>query len=333
MGLSQWFSSWLVSDETEREDGHPGTAVPPSFGVPHHQPRHKSSPPLDARTLHRLTQQSLRKCREELLKAYGTCWPSLQSVIEQSTDTSSRTHELKLLRHKDKDKDKSQESPPQTQDEASSSSSTNRLRLLRRQEELWKEIHVETLTRLVSTEYAATLLILSLTMQLHWIGGQVFQRKHSSNYHHHRYRHGHGRADPAAAAAAAPSDPARWAQDVMMESHHYMTHQGIPLLIAAVRRAVLTSFSASSNVQEEWTATTFVSKTQLETLLRQIDDRLERGQGSSRGTDVGGGGSSFSSNNASSYTRNWIRLVLPDPTLLMMDDGEDDDSSSEEDDD
>ena len=322
-GLSQLMMSswWFSSADEERAGG----------GPPRRRQQHSSlssSPsqsPLDARTLHRLTQQSLRKCREELLKAYGTCWPSLQAVIEQHTDTSRRTHELKLLRNKDKKKEPSshtnlppqQQPQPQQQDDESSSS-TNRLR--RRQEELWKEIHVETLTRLVSTEYAATLLLLSLTMQLHWIGGQVFQRNHSLNHHHQH------------SAVPADADPARWAQHVMMESHHYMTHQGIPLLISAVRRAVLSSFFSSSSGQDEWTATTFVSKTQLEMLLQNIDERLERGSGSSTTTRCSGGAGGLSST-SSSYTRNWIRFVLPDPTMLVMeeDDEEDDDDHDDHD--
>jgi hypothetical protein len=259
--LSKWMSSWLMDSDVA------SAAVPESTtNANGSRSQHRVGPPkLDARTLYRLTQQSVRKCREESIKAYGTCWSSLQHVIDKDTDTAGKTQELRQIRKE---------------------AATPESKL--RQDALWREIQLETLTRLISTEYASCLLLLSLTMQLHWIGGQVFQHKHGRNN-----------------SSAAIAEP-RWAHEVMMESHQYMTQQGLPLLIAAVRR------SLSSSNMREWTATTFVSKADLEVLLGQIDQSLERG----------GGGSS--------YRRNWIRLVLPDPSMMenndedeQLDDGKD----------
>lgn len=251
-GISQWMSSLILEEE--------GTSASSAAAT---RSRGRHSKRLDARTRHKQSLQSIRKCRQEVIKAYSTCWPALQHVIDTKTDTAKRTKELRELRKGD----------------ATVESKV-------RQNALWKEIQLETLTRLVSTEYACSLLLLSLTMQLHWIGGQLFQRKYGMHE---------------SSPAATMTDDSRWAQEVMMESHQYMASQGIPLLITAVRRAL----SVSS--MQDWTATTFVSRNELHDLLLHIDQYLERG----------GGGST--------YTRNWIRLVLPDPTL-----GDDSDDNDED---
>jgi hypothetical protein len=270
-GLSNWISSLLSLSE---EDVHEATVR--GSGERHCRTTTRKTIPnkIDPRSFHRLTQQGLRKCREESLKAYGTCWPALQIVIDKSTDTASKTKELRLLRRK-------QQAAGTTTGAAAATAATPIKESKSRQDQLWKEIQLETLTKLISTEYASSLLLLSLTMQLHWIGGQVFQRKQLGTN-----------------SRATAVEEQRWAQEVMMESHQYMAQQGVPLLIAAVRRALLSSTS------QEWTATTFISKSELEKLLLQIDQQLQNGAG------------------GSSHTRNWIRLVLPDPTWMEDSDDE-----------
>jgi len=244
--IPQWLSSlWL--DTEENVNRSTGRQMPRKT---------KERKPLDPRTRHRLSQQGIRKCRQETVKAYATCWPELQQVIEDSTNTIPLTQELRSLR----------QSPDKNTQE--------------RQGELWQEIQSATLTRFVATQYASSLLVLSLTLQLHWIGGKVFRYQQEQDL-------------------SMARGTAQMAQHVMMQSHEYMKTQGLPLLIAAVRRAI------AASPMEEWKPTTFVTLSELERALERVDAHLEKGRGKTP------------------FSRNWIRIILPDPSSLVDDDESD----------
>ncbi len=245
--IPKWLSSlWL--EQPEDSEG--------IMGQSNQSSKRRSS--IDPRARHRLAQQCRQKCRDETLKAYATCWPALQHVLNDRTNTIAWTQELRTLRQ--------------------SSDATHQ-----RQDELWKHIQLETITKFVSTVYASSLLILSLTIQLHWISGQVFQEQQQQQQYH-----AHLRMDRGATTNATV------AQHVMMQSHEYMTTQGLPLLIAAVRRAIRAS------PIEQWKPTTLVSQQDIDGALDQVDTYLERA-------------------GSSSHSRNWIRMVFPDPTPLDED--------------
>lgn len=249
----------------------------------------------------KIRRQRLLQCRQKTLTAFDNCLPSLQPVIEQLTNTSRYTKELKELRKQN-----------------SSNGNESGKDFPRRQKEkeervLWQRILVETTTRMMVSSYAYTLLLLSLTVQLHWIGHRILMEEEneigdidSSHDNNHKYL----------------SQVQEEAQTMLMDSHEYMVEEGLPLLVSTIRRAVQAVLLSEKDDDDEntgkngasWTSPTrFLTQAQIEeALYHVIPEQLNRG---GRSTSS----SSSSSPPSSLYSRNWIRFVLPDPDDDRMD--------------
>jgi hypothetical protein len=185
------------------------------FSTPQSQ-QPQQSRTIDRRTQWKLRRQRIVKCREESIKACQTCWPALQQLIMNETNTSSVTRKLKDLRA--------------SQDSHS--------------DDLWKEIYAQTVTRLLSTVYAHTLLFLMTTLQIHHIGGRMFRKEEIGQD-----------------------------QSMLIESHQYMLQQGLPLLIPIIRRTV-------QQLVGDWEAKTTLTQTQVYNLLQKSRHQLEYGSNS-----------------------------------------------------
>jgi hypothetical protein len=175
-----------------------------------HQPQ---QPSLDPRTQWKLRRQRIHKCREESIQACQTCWPSLLDKIDQDTNTSAVTRRLKDLR--------------------ASQDGHN--------DDLWKEIYVETLTRFLSSVYAHTLWLCMSTLQIHYIGGRLFRK------------------EPPLIAEE---------KSMLLESHQYLLQQGLDLLIPIIRRTV-------QPLLHDWKAKTTITKKDLLTLLANAQRSLD----------------------------------------------------------
>lgn len=258
LSVPRWLSSLWNNDQSETQQQQQQQQY-----HRRQQPTQRTPSSIDLRTRHRLAQQSRQNCRHKVLEAYTKCWPAILQVIEDSTNTVTLTQELRTLRQQ-------QQSTTTTTEPEDSNHR-------QRQDQLWKQIQQETITKFVTTIYASSLLFLSLTMQLHWINGQVFhqqqqqQQKRNSN-------------------TTPMATNTREAQHLMMQTLQYMTVQGIPILIAAVRRAVTTS------TLEQYQPTTLVTRHDIDHALDQMEQYLEKGT-------------------STYHSRNWIRMVLPDPIL------------------
>lgn len=177
---------------------------------------------LNPRTTWKLRRQRVVKCRTETTKAYKSCWPSVRESIEAATNTSKETKDLKELRRR-----KAEEKEDTDQEQA----------------ELWYLIQLKTLTGLITTAYASTLLFLSLTLQIHWVGGKMM--KDTENI-----------------------DTARH-QQVLMKTHDYFLKQGLPLLLETVRRTVSLAVS--------WKPTHFLSQRDIEKEFEKIHQGIQYG--------------------------------------------------------
>jgi hypothetical protein len=155
----------------------------------------------------------------------------------------------------------------------------------RQQELLWQQITEQTLTKLLTTAYAGTLLFLSLTIQIHWIGGNMFRESNNnenqqpSSAQHHQQQ-------------AA----------ILTKSHEYFCQQGLPLLIDTIRRAVSTTI--------DWKATQLLTQQEIDIALQQIHQVLLYGTNNNN---------SPSTTKKKQYPRNWIRFLLPAEEEYMDD--------------
>ena len=115
------------------------------------------TPPLMTPALWRLRRQRMERCREETSRALEGFFSTVRRIIEEQTDTSNETKELRKIRaERDQDVDGT----------------------IRQQEkQLWETIKVRSITRMVATAYAHTILFLVLTVQVNLLGGRLFEQQ------------------------------------------------------------------------------------------------------------------------------------------------------------
>lgn len=108
----------------------------------------------------RRRQQRIAFCRKETINTMDSLLVTLKNTIESQTDFSKQITALKQMRNTD--------SLPL-------SKQTGYERTLKR--DLWDEIKIKSVTRLVVTVYAHSLLVLLLIVQIHVLGGTLFREQ------------------------------------------------------------------------------------------------------------------------------------------------------------
>eukprot|EP00978_Attheya_sp_CCMP212_P001497 scaffold3141_cov53-Attheya_sp.AAC.6 len=137
--LASWvFDNWNGNNnEDEENEIHEPEAMQPSYA-----------------TVDRRTRQVRRmQCRVETAKALNDFLPTLKKIVEEQTNFSGETRQLKKLRV-----------TPQLDSSISKS-------------DLWNAIQLKSVTRLVATAYSYTLLSLTLNVQLHLLGARLLQQQ------------------------------------------------------------------------------------------------------------------------------------------------------------
>jgi hypothetical protein len=272
---ASWLPSWLLVNRG-------GTASPSQQYQYQHQHQHQHQHQLDPRTSLKLRRQRVFKCRNETLKAYKSCLPAMKEIIEASTNTIQETKELKLLRKDNNDKQEN----------------TNQAEAQARQDDLWDTIQRQSLTRLLATTYASALLFLSLTVQIHWVGGQMFRHLNAGT-----------------TTTTTTSSSTHQAQYILMQTHEYFLKQGLPLLLEAIRRALSTTL--------DWKHTQFLSLSDIQTAFGSLQETLDYGAGTTTTTTT-------TTTTKKKYPRNWIRLVLPESSSNNTTSSTNDDTSMDE---
>lgn len=96
-----------------------------------------------------------QKCSQEIIITLSSFLPTLQSSIDTFTDFSQATKELKQLR-----------------DDA------HGILIIERKKDLWNDIKIQSMTRMIGTLYAHSVLYLVLTVQVHLLAGHVFRQRY-----------------------------------------------------------------------------------------------------------------------------------------------------------
>lgn len=187
----------------------------------------------------RVRRQRLGRCRDETAKALEGFMCSVQRAIEQRTDTSFETKELKKLRSERGSVDED----------------------IRRQQEreLWDVIKVRSVTRMIATAYAHTILYLVLTVQVNLLGGKLFEDqlidKEAASDQMESYQNSH--------------------RFVLTNTYEYFFEQGLSSLITAVERAV-------NDVLQGWDvldpASLHMSRKEFDAGIQGVREVIEKGQ-------------------------------------------------------
>jgi hypothetical protein len=295
-------ASWLA-DASTASRAPPGGPVN-NNGFASRSPSARSRPQPTRR-------QKLIRCRGQTRVAFQTCFQTLKPVVEDLTDSSRQTKDLKVLRRRRQALKQREEQPPEQQqnggsdgDGPTSSGATDKKEFERelqalqdQEEELWREILVETTTRMMASSYAYALLLLSLTVQFHWLASTLEFHPDSTE------------------------DQQQEQEALLMRSHRYLLNEGIPLLVPTVRRSLERVLFGGDETDEyegslggtgstnnnstslwEYPSSQFVTSEDVErTLYRQLPRVLD---------DIGAVG------RQRHRRRNWIRFVLPDEEVF-----------------
>ena len=287
-------------------------------------------------------RQRLVQCRQKTLTAFKNCLPSIQPVIEQKTNTSQLTKELKEIRRgRHKQKQEQQQEQEQNQKQRQ-----RRKKQEEKDEEkearLWEQIMIETTTRMVSSSYAYTLLMLSLTVQLHYIGYRMMRYEQDQQDGYDEDDDG-GDDDELAVLNPVQEE----AQTLLLESHEYFVEEGLPLLITTIRRSVETVL-LDSGIDDDSESddddddddcggggnalpasftdpTSYLTESQIEEVLyHEIPDALNYSNNSVSGHRRGQRNDRSQGNSRRKRTsrrkkRNWMRFVWPEPYSDSMD--------------
>ena len=165
-----------------------------------------------------LRRQRIERCRDETVNALSDFLPTLRRCIEDLTDTSAETRALKALR-----------------------SSPDRNEHREEERELWESVKVKAVTRMVATAKAHTILFLILSVQVHLLGGRLFEEQMREQD-----------ASSSLGADSMASDRMTSYQSshklVLTRTYEFFFDKGLGLLVQCVERAVTT-------VMEPWDVT------------------------------------------------------------------------------
>ena len=295
-------------------------------------------------------RQGIAQCRYQTRVAFQNCLPTIQGVIEQLTETASYTKELKQLRkqkqvrrrrkvqqQQQQQQQEGEEEKKENTHDAAATATANANDFDFDEDEtddeelLWCDILIETLTRMMVSSYAYTLLLLSLTVQIHsWhavgaVATAIAEADEASST-----------ATPAAATSTC-SVTERW----LMRSHQYFLTEGLPLLVNTIRKAIAEEIvvgSCEGSCTEETAvddATTTTTPTCWETpsqhfvtvhdieqrLYTQLPHVLDDVSGNTRANRQNRHRRTRNRRHRRRMyrRRNWIRFVLPDENTTETD--------------
>jgi len=183
----------------------------------------------------------MTRCRDETIKALEGFLLTMRRTVEEKTNTSSETEALKKIR--------AERSDP----------NIDRDQRREEEKELWDIIKVQTVTRMVATAYAHSILFLVLTVQVNLLGGRLFEEQMSN---------------PSSVASMSNDSVASGRMGSYQESHRfvlmhtyeYFFSRGLVSLVNTVERAV-------SDVLADWNV---LDRSSLDMSLQTFNDAVQK---------------------------------------------------------
>ncbi|KAL7444367.1 hypothetical protein ACHAXH_009967 [Discostella pseudostelligera] len=157
------------------------------------------------------------RCRLEVSRAMMDFLPTLKQAVMKETDVSGETEELKKLRSRRKEllEKKTINNEDCGEEE---------IAIRERERILWNEIKNKSVTRLVTTIYAHTIIFLMLTVQVNLLGGRLLRDEYAKEEED----------DDGGATEVTANGYHASHQTVLTKTYHYLFAQGIPLLAKSV---------------------------------------------------------------------------------------------------
>jgi hypothetical protein len=167
----------------------------------------------------------LERCSRETLSMLGTFLNTLQSTIERHTDFTKEMKMLKQLRN------------GQVADAVDGEATPTK-------QELWDRIKTKSITRMIVTVYAHSILILLLTVQINLLGGRIFREQISEHNAVGSEEESSSRNETQSGENSVEGgEDSSSHKQVLLQSLDYFFQHGIKKLVESVQLAVETSVS------------------------------------------------------------------------------------------
>ena len=200
------------------------------------------------------------RCRLETTRAMIDFLPTLKKAITKETDVSAQTDELKRLRIRKREILETKQQK-QNGDDESLEEILDEGDVIREKERcLWNDIKNKSITRLVTTVYAHTIVFLVLTVQVNLLGGRLLREEQEE------------KSKPSSSSLLnATDDRYRTShQTVLEKTYHYLFAKGIPSLAESVGDAV-------NEILQQWDVFgDDVSLRDVSTWLERVRDKIEQ---------------------------------------------------------
>jgi peroxin-3 len=210
--LASWaWDTWNTKVEEDDDDLQDQTLVSGMRDVLVSDPQRQLPQTVNStnRQRWRLRRQRMERCREEASYALYDFLPTLRRAIENLTDTTEETKELKKMRSERRGEDRRCE-----------------------ETELWDSIKVKAMTRMIATAYGHSILFLVLTVQVHLLGGRLFDEQMKLQTTASSLG-----ADSLASGRMSSYQASH--RIVLTRTYEYFFDKGIALLVETVERAVI----------------------------------------------------------------------------------------------
>mmetsp|Transcript_44572 Transcript_44572/g.93539 ORF Transcript_44572/g.93539 Transcript_44572/m.93539 type:complete len:579 (-) Transcript_44572:165-1901(-) len=176
------------------------------------------------------------RCRLETSRAMMDFLPTLKKAVLKETDVSRETEELKRLRIEKKEifnKKEENEDANADANQMVTKELNEREDFIRERERcLWNEIKIKSMTRLVTTVYAHTIVFLVLTVQVNLLGGRLLREEQDEK------ELSMGQQQQQITSAGGADRYRTSHQIVLAKTYHHLFAEGIPSLAKVVERAV-----------------------------------------------------------------------------------------------
>ena len=242
--IASWAWTKLGKDADDEED-----FTQNEHASPHNSPRRQNH--HSSKAFMRKRQAQLHKCNRETITTLGTFLNAMKSSVESLSDYSQHTKILKKMRagnvtsesgHGDSDCDVN----PSKQ-------------------ELWNEIKTQSVTRMISTVYAHTILTLLLTVQINLLGGRIFREKLDPGDAGHS-----NLAQGGDTEGTGEDSKGGTSHQVLMQTYEYFFQHGLKALVDDIRKVVQAE-------TEEWEVVKKEEEHSVGSItLQQFDDGIHR---------------------------------------------------------
>jgi len=163
-----------------------------------------------AASAHFIRNSRMDRCRLEASRAMMDFLPTLKKAIIKETDITAEMEELKSIRVQKKENGGEQDGD-----------------IRQREGVLWNSIKNKSITRLVTTIYAHTIVFLVLTVQVNLLGGRLLREEQQEESQ-----------EDQASPSSDGSDRYRSShKTVLAKTYHHVFAKGIPSLAEAVAKA------------------------------------------------------------------------------------------------